>query len=39
MICKICGDEETSNPDKICNDCRVSIFWGDGIPPDVDNLS
>ena len=25
MICKICGVNETDNPDAICNDCKFSM--------------
>jgi len=33
MICKICGVNETDNPDGICDDCKFSIIGNDGIPP------
>ncbi len=33
MICKICGVEETDNPDGICNDCKLSIIGSEDIPP------
>ena len=26
MICKICGVNETENPDGICDDCKFSII-------------
>jgi len=26
MICKICGSEETENPDEICDDCKFYII-------------
>ena len=32
MICKICGTEETDNPDGICDDCKFSIVSNDDIP-------
>ena len=25
MICKICGVNETDNPDGICDDCKMAI--------------
>ena len=34
MICKICGMNETDNPDGICDDCKVSIISADDIPPN-----
>ena len=34
MICKICGVNETDNPDGICDDCKVSIISNEGIPPN-----
>ena len=33
MICKICGENVTDNPDGICDDCKVSIISNDDIPP------
>jgi len=33
MICKICGVNETDNPDGICDDCEMSIISNDDIPP------
>ena len=30
---KICGANETDNPDEICDDCKVSIISDDDIPP------
>ena len=33
MICKICGVNETDNPDGICDDCKFSMIGTDGIPP------
>jgi len=33
MICKICGVNETDNPDEICDDCKFSMISTDGIPP------
>ena len=33
MLCKICGVNETENPDGICDDCKVSIITDDDIPP------
>ncbi len=35
MNCKICGVEETDNPDEICDDCTVSIISDDSIPPNI----
>ena len=32
MICKICGVNETDNPDRICDDCKFSIIGNDDIP-------
>jgi len=26
MICKICGTEETENPDGICDDCKFCML-------------
>jgi len=34
MICKICGIEETNNPDGICDYCKFSIINSDDIPPN-----
>lgn len=34
-ICKICGDNETDNPNSICDDCNVSIISNDDIPPNM----
>ncbi len=31
---KICGVNETDNPDDICDDCKVSIITNDDIPPN-----
>jgi hypothetical protein len=28
---KICGADETDNPDEICDDCKVSIISDDDI--------
>ena len=33
MICKICGTNETDNPDGICDNCKFSIVNNDDIPP------
>ena len=33
MICKICGVNETDNPDGICDDCKFSIISND-VSPD-----
>jgi NMD protein affecting ribosome stability and mRNA decay len=38
MICKICGVNETDNPDGICDDCKASIVHTEGLPPDVDDF-
>ena len=34
MTCKICGVNETNNPDGICDDCKVSIVGSDDFPPN-----
>ncbi|MEA2055193.1 MAG: hypothetical protein U9O96_08865 [Candidatus Thermoplasmatota archaeon] len=34
VICCICGVNETTNPDGICDDCKLSIAFTKGIPPD-----
>ena len=34
MLCKICGINETDNPDGICDDCKFSIISSDEIPPN-----
>lgn len=26
MLCKICGSEETDNPDGICDDCKFCVI-------------
>jgi len=31
MLCKICGVNETDNPDGICDDCKASMLQKDGI--------
>lgn len=31
MTCKICGVNETDNPDRICDDCNFSIISNDDI--------
>jgi len=36
VICKICGVNETDNPDEICDDCKVSIISDEDIPPNID---
>jgi len=35
MICKICGTEETDNPDRICDDCKFCIINNKDIPPKI----
>jgi len=35
MICKICGTEETDNPDGICDDCKFNIINNNAIPPNL----
>jgi len=35
MICKICGVNETNNPDGICDDCKLSILFNKDIPPNI----
>lgn len=37
MICEICG-ESTDNIDSICDDCKLSILYTDGIPPDIEDF-
>lgn len=34
MMRKICGVNETDNPDEICDNCKVSIIDSDDIPPN-----
>jgi len=34
MICKICGLEETDNPDGIYDDCKFNIINDKDIPPN-----
>ncbi len=34
VICCICGVNETTNPDGICNDCKLSILFNKNIPPN-----
>ena len=34
MICKICGVNETDNPDEICDDYEFSIISNDDIQPN-----
>jgi NMD protein affecting ribosome stability and mRNA decay len=31
MLCKICGVEETDNPDGVCDDCKFSMISNDDI--------
>ena len=38
MLCKLCGVNETDNPDGICDDCKVSIVHTEDIPPDAEDL-
>ena len=33
VICKLCGVNETDNPDGIGDDCKFSIISNDDIPP------
>ena len=35
MICKICGLEETDNPDEIYDECKFSIISNDDIPLNI----
>lgn len=37
MICKICGVNETDNPDNICDDCKASIIQNEGISSNEEN--
>ena len=34
MLCKICGTNETDNPDGIYDDCKFLIIDNKGITPD-----
>ena len=34
MTCKICDENETDNPDGICDDCKVSIISDEDIAPN-----
>ena len=34
MLCKICGINETDNPDGICDDCKFCILNNKDIPPN-----
>ena len=38
MICKICGVNETDNPDGICDDCKMSMLHNKYVPPDMDDF-
>lgn len=38
MICKICGVNETDNPDHVCDDCKASIILNEETPPNKDNF-
>ena len=33
MICRICGVNETDNPDGNCDDCKLDIINNKDIPP------
>jgi len=35
MICKICGVNDTNNPDGVCDDCKASIISSDDVPPSI----
>jgi hypothetical protein len=35
MICKICGLNETENPDGICDVCKFSIIGNGDILPNI----
>jgi NMD protein affecting ribosome stability and mRNA decay len=35
MLCKICGVEETDNPDGICDDCKFCIIDDKDITPNI----
>ena len=35
MFCKLCGVNETDNPDGICDDCKFSIIGEDSFPPSL----
>jgi hypothetical protein len=34
MICRICGINETDNPDEICEDCKFCMLDNKDIPPN-----
>jgi len=34
MTCKICGTEETENPDGICDDCKFCLLDNKDTPSD-----
>jgi hypothetical protein len=34
-ICKLCGINETENPDEICDECKFSIINNNNIPPNL----
>lgn len=38
MVCKICGINETDNPDEICDDCKLSILHTEEMPPNLNDL-
>ena len=38
MICKICGVNETDNPDGICDDCAAAIILNENIPPNEEDF-
>jgi len=35
IICKICGVNETDNPDGICDDCKMAMISDKDIPPNL----
>lgn len=35
MLCKICGTEETNNPNDICDNCKFCILDNKDIPSNM----
>jgi len=33
MKCRLCGVNETSNPDGICDHCKLSLLFNPDLPP------
>ena len=38
MLCKICGENETDNPDGICDACAASMILNEDIPPNEEDF-